>query len=392
MTRGTATRPLVRVVAGLLVVAIAGCGHAKVRGSSGTEGSDVVTSVVSIGASAPAAGTTDGTTDGAANVDPSDTTPTTGGDPAAVATPTTVDLGALTRTIGPGDKGPDVLALQTRLTQLHFDVKKPDGYWGPNTSMAVWAYKQLVLGVAREDVNARVSPEVWDLMRAQGDLPARRPDATPTHIEIFLDAQALVVYEKGAMRLITHISTGSGEHWCALPRNVPAWTGATTTDPPSGRMQRVCGDAVTPGGVFKVYRKEPGWYDIPLGKVYNPMYFNAGLAIHGYQDVPFKPASHGCVRLPMHIAEYLPDIVHTGDEVFVWDGVEEPETYGAQRPPLDQPDPTDPGGGRAPSKPPASPPSTPAPATGKAAPKVASATTVPTTKAPARATVTTVKS
>ena len=388
MTRGRVARPLVQVVAGLLVVVLAGCGHAQARGSFDSEGSDAAPSTV-IGDVSDALGSAAGTADGATGSDANASSATTIGD-AAASTATTVDLGALTRTIGPGDKGPDVLALQTRLNELHFDVKNPDGYWGPNTSMAVWAYKQLVLGVARQDVNARVTPEVWELMRAQGDLPARRPDATPTHIEIFLDAQALVVYEKGALRLITHISTGSGEHWCALPRNVPAWTGATTTDPPGGRMQRVCGDAVTPGGTFKVYRKEQGWYDIPLGKVYNPMYFNGGLAIHGYQDVPFKPASHGCVRLPMHIAEYLPDIVHTGDEVYVWDGVEEPETYGAQRPPLDQPDPTDPGGGRAPSKPPASAP--PASTTAKAPKPAATVTTQAAAATPTKAPTPTVKS
>jgi peptidoglycan hydrolase-like protein with peptidoglycan-binding domain len=390
VTQGTAARPLVRFVAGLLVVAVAGCGHARARGSFDAEGSDVAPStVVGAASDTAASASATGATDGAADSDPTSSATTISD--AAASTVTTVDLGALTRTIGPGDQGPEVLALQTRLNELHFDVKKPDGYWGPNTSMAVWAYKQLVLGVARQDVNARVTPEVWEKMRAQGDLPARRPDATPTHIEIFLEAQALVVYEQGALRLITHISTGSGEHWCALPRNVPAWTGATTTVPPGGRMQRVCGDAVTPGGTFKVYRKEQGWYDIPLGKVYNPMYFNGGLAIHGYQDVPFKPASHGCVRLPMHIADYLPDIVHTGDEVFVWDGVEEPETYGAQRPPLDQPDPTDPGGGRAPSKPPPSPPSTPA-STAAKAPKPAVVTTQAAAATPTKPPTPTVKS
>ena len=45
----------------------------------------------------------------------------------------------------------------------------------------------------------------------------------------------------------------------------------------------------------------------------------------------------------MHISEYMPELLKVGDDVFVFDGVEEPEVYGNQRPPLDVPDPTDTG-------------------------------------------------
>ena len=119
------------------------------------------------------------------------------------------------------------------------------------------------------------------------------------------------------------------------------FSGACPKSPKGQRLKRVCGESVTPGGVFKVYRKEKDWWEIPLGKVYNPIYFNGGIAIHGYQDVPFKPASHGCIRVPMHIAEYLPDLLTYQSDVFVWDGVKEPEDYGAQKAPPDKPDPTD---------------------------------------------------
>jgi hypothetical protein len=105
---------------------------------------------------------------------------------------------------------------------------------------------------------------------------------------------------------------------------------------------------VTPGGTFKVYRKEKGWWEIPLGKVYNPMYFNGGIAIHGYDQVPFTPASHGCVRVPMHIAEYLQELLHYDDDVIVFDGIRQPEEYGAQKAPPDKVDPTDSGKGVAP--------------------------------------------
>ena len=54
-----------------------------------------------------------------------------------------------------------------------------------------------------------------------------------------------------------------------------------------------------------------------LGALYNPFYFNKGIAVHGYQSVPPTPASHGCSRIPMHIAEYFHTLVHQGDPVYV---------------------------------------------------------------------------
>ncbi len=270
--------------------------------------------------------------------------PTTDAPPPETSTTTTIPFATLGRTLGAGSQGDDVLALQQRLNELGFDVKAPDGYWGPNTSRAIWSYQALALGLDRADVTATVTPEMWLQLQQPLNLPPRRPDATATHAEIYLPEQTMVVYENNQVRLITHISSGSGDEWCAYPRNVPAYVGATTTTLPKGqRLKRVCGSSVTPGGVFQVYRKEKDWWEIPLGKVYNPIYFNGGIAIHGYEDVPFRPASHGCVRVPMHIAEYLPSLLKYRDDVFVWDGVKEPEEYGAQHAPPDKPDPSDTG-------------------------------------------------
>ena len=41
----------------------------------------------------------------------------------------------------------------------------------------------------------------------------------------------------------------------------------------------------------------------------------------------------------MHIAKYFPSLVKRGDHVFVFDGVKEPEAYGAQPPPFNTKDP-----------------------------------------------------
>ena len=54
--------------------------------------------------------------------------------------------------------------------------------------------------------------------------------------------------------------------------------------------------------------------------LYYPVYFMVGTAIHGSESVPAKPASHGCVRIPMFAAKQFyadtpldtPVIVHDG--------------------------------------------------------------------------------
>jgi hypothetical protein len=69
------------------------------------------------------------------------------------------------------------------------------------------------------------------------------------------------------------------------------------------------------------------------------VYFNYNIAVHGAILVPLKPASHGCVRIPMSVARYFPALVAYGDRVYVFDGIKEPEEYGSPIPPFDKPDP-----------------------------------------------------
>ena len=76
-----------------------------------------------------------------------------------------------------------------------------------------------------------------------------------------------------------------------------------------------------------------------LGSMYNPVYFNYNIAIHGAILVPLEPASHGCIRLPMSVARYFTALVAYGDRVYVFDVIKEPEEYGSPVPPFDRPDP-----------------------------------------------------
>ena len=145
--------------------------------------------------------------------------------------------------------------------------------------------------------------------------------------------------------LITHISSGSGEHWCEQVTIEPGEYG--NEDGSTPLVTGMCGDAITTGGTFKITRKmEPkddpdgdGWRKGALGEMYRPVYWNYGLAIHGSAKVPNENLSHGCIRLPMHVAKYFPELVQKGDDIYVFDGVKVPEAYGHQPPPIDQPDP-----------------------------------------------------
>jgi peptidoglycan hydrolase-like protein with peptidoglycan-binding domain len=261
--------------------------------------------------------------------------------PSTAASPLPADFRPITGPIVPLAFNDDVKRLQARLNELKFWVGEPDGYFGDTTRAQVWAYQKVVLGLKGEAVSGIVSPEMWEQMATAPVIEDPRPNATATHINVFLTQQIATVFTNGQLALVTHISSGSGEEWCAIPRNTPEWPGATTTTNAAGRKQRVCGKSVTPGGVFEVYRRFRGKEEIPLGTVFDPVYFNAGIAIHGFDYVPQFPDSHGCIRVPLSVGTAVLNVTRPGDQVFVFDGKEEPETYGSQRPPGDQADPND---------------------------------------------------
>ena len=99
--------------------------------------------------------------------------------------------------------------------------------------------------------------------------------------------QVLTVYKGHQVARITTTSTGTGRKFCG---------GADG-----------CQYAITPAGTYEFQRHVNGWRDGDLGRLYNPWYFNGGIAVHGYSSVPTQPASHGCARIPMHVAEYFGD-------------------------------------------------------------------------------------
>ena len=238
--------------------------------------------------------------------------------------------------ISSGSYSDDVRQVQQRLKDLGFAPGPIDGIYGTGTQQAVWAYKKLVGGLTYDQLAANinrstVSNELWQLMQDPIVIQPRRPQGTGTHVEIYLPLQVLAVFTDDKPTLIAHISSGEldengqPKQWCDTTIYDTDNEGRPL-DPPVERQE--CAYAKTPGGMFTFRRQVLGTRTGPLGGMFNPVYFNYGLAVHGAKNVPKEPASHGCVRINMDIAEYFPSLVHIRDRVYVWghDG-KEPEAY-----------------------------------------------------------------
>lgn len=249
-----------------------------------------------------------------------------GADPNAATNARTV----LTRTLSNGVSGDDVERLQERLTDLGFVPGPADGIYGDQTVKAVWAYEKLVMGRSSDNPTGQVTPEMWEELQEPFVIQPRRPNATPDHTEVYLPEQVLAIFHDDVPVMITHMSSGSNEEWCEEVTISPGEYGNRDGTEPLIRGE--CGISNTPGGVFTVYREVEGVRQSALGGMWDPVYFNYGIAIHGALNVPLQGASHGCIRIPLNISESMQDLIDNGDQVFVWDGELEPEENGSPPP------------------------------------------------------------
>lgn len=174
-----------------------------------------------------------------------------------------------------GARGASVRALEQRLAELRYAVRR-DGYFGGEDLEAVYAF-QKVERLARSGI---VTPALWArLLHAE---PPRPRYGGADHVEIDKTRQVLFLVRGGEVVLVVATSTGA--------------TGNT------------------PVGRFSVYRKVSGsdWV------LFYPSYFLGGFAVHGYPDVPPYPASHGCARIPMWIAQTVYSRIAYGSTVYVY--------------------------------------------------------------------------
>ncbi|HEX2046845.1 MAG TPA: L,D-transpeptidase family protein [Acidimicrobiales bacterium] len=232
---------------------------------------------------------------------PPATTATTAAAPSTSAPPATTAASATTpgdapAGLGPGDRGGQVADLEKRLDALKYDVAKIDDVYDQNTAYAVMAF-QKVHGMAR---TGRTTDDVIAALGTARTPDPLVPNGGENRVEIDIPRQVLFLYKANTLQKILPISSGNNKRFCS-----EGW----------------CRRAVTPGGSYGFYRQGRGWETGPLGSLYNPVYFNGGIAVHGSRSVPAQPASHGCVRIPMSAAEWFPSAVHMGMPVHVY-GVE----------------------------------------------------------------------
>jgi peptidoglycan hydrolase-like protein with peptidoglycan-binding domain len=221
-------------------------------------------------------------------VAPSTSTSVAPGSTVAGATaPTTAPAG-----LGTGARGAEVAALERRLEALHYDVGTVDDLYDQNTAYGVTAF-QKVTGMGR---TGRATDDVIAALATATAPPALVPTGGENRVEIDIPRQVLFLYKANTLQKILTISSGNNKRFCS---------------------EGYCRRAVTPGGSYGFYRQGRGWETGPLGSLYNPIYFNGGIAVHGSKSVPAQPASHGCIRIPMGAAEWFPGQVHIGMPVHV---------------------------------------------------------------------------
>jgi hypothetical protein len=134
-------------------------------------------------------------------------------------------------------------------------------------------------------VHPRYHPRVWV------------PHGGSLRVEVNLRDEVLVLYKNNQPALITHVSTGAG----CLPGEGCGW--------------------ITPTGNFRALSFFHGWETVPLGLMYNPVFFiGTRYAIHGEYDasVPFYAASHGCVRIPFDVANVFHNLIRVpGTPIYI---------------------------------------------------------------------------
>jgi hypothetical protein len=161
-----------------------------------------------------------------------------------------------------------------------------DGISGPLTRQQLCAIR-VFLGLphSRSDMPAGSAEEAELLALTALPIPPGAPTQRGRWALIDMTCQVMIVGgETSGVRFVFPTSTGEAE----FPTRRVAEADAFRFDP------ALENDGWHDSSEF------PASYDNPLnGNMYKPIYFNNGQAIHGANNVPPRPASHGCARLAL---------------------------------------------------------------------------------------------
>jgi lipoprotein-anchoring transpeptidase ErfK/SrfK len=200
--------------------------------------------------------------------------------------------GRKARAAGPPLTAAEVKAAQRRLVEIGYWAAVESAPWDATWRQALVAFQKAEW---RKPTGVLTRAEWTALQRAAPPAPR---ETGPAHIEVDLARQVLfMVDDAGTVSHILPISTGSGK-----PFRARHWQST----------------AETPCGHFSVFSRGYGWHHSELGEMYNPLYVVGGIAIHGSLDVPARPVSHGCIRIPMYAARRLTKLVPRDMPVVVY--------------------------------------------------------------------------
>ena len=182
---------------------------------------------------------------------------------------------------------------ETLLAELGYWTGPVDGVFDPATRCALTAFQKW----ERRTITGRLTVDEIEAIRSA--LKPTPRDGDYEHVEVDVDRQVLLLVDgKGGIRVLP-VSTGTEKPFF--------YDGQESI-------------AYTPRGRFVVYDKILGKDDLFPG-VYYPNYISGGIAIHGYDNVPNQPASHGCIRIPMFAAREVSVRLPLGTIVLVYDKV-----------------------------------------------------------------------
>ncbi len=204
-------------------------------------------------------------------------------------------------------KGDDVLELERKLDLLKYYPGKVDGKFDSQTWQGLIAFQKFN-GLKRSAQFDVATQERLFTATVPGGVI---PNGGLPRIEVDISRQVALIFDEYGLARVVAVSSGSNKAYCsnAKPRD-----GEKNFKP-----YKVCGDARTPRGNYKIQRRIKGVRNSSLGTLINPLYFNGGYAIHGSPSVPGYPASHGCVRVTNTTSNWIFENVKDGTPVYVFD-------------------------------------------------------------------------
>jgi peptidoglycan hydrolase-like protein with peptidoglycan-binding domain len=183
---------------------------------------------------------------------------------------------------------------EQRLAQLGYWTGPVDGVFDVGSRSALIAFQKWEGRL----VTAKLTADELEALR--GSVAPKPRDPGYEHVEVDIDRQVLLLVNADDRVRVLPVSTGNDAKFMSDGQESVAYT---------------------PRGRFVVYDKTFGWENGTLGSVYYANYITGGVAIHGYETVPTKPASHGCIRIPMYAAREVSKLLPLGTIVLVYDKV-----------------------------------------------------------------------